>query len=89
MFTRMHTGQNAVILHTIDLVFFMHTNLFKLICGSDMDMILNRFLCFYNPIGLFQNVTKHKFLYQYFICFLTTLMSIFQTFVPQYSLYYV
>ena len=34
----------------ISVVFFAHSNLFKLICGSDMDMIRNDFAYFYNPI---------------------------------------
>ena len=59
--------------------------MFKVICGSDMDMILNHFFVFWEPKT--SNFTRHKFLDLFFsFCFLMTtkLMSIFQTFVPQY-----
>ena len=48
---------------TIDLIsaiFFTHPNLFKLICESDIDMILNHFCVFWKPNT--SNFTRHKFL---------------------------
>ena len=54
---------NVMVLHTIDLIsviFFTHPNLFKLICGSDMDMILNHFSVILKPNT--SNFTRHKFL---------------------------
>ena len=67
----------------ISFFLFKHPNLFELICGNDMDMMLNHFV-FLLPNT--SNCIRQKFIDLFFICFLKTaeLMSIFQTFVPQY-----
>ena len=39
---------NAMVIHTIDLIsviFFMRPYLIELICGSDMNMMLNHYFC--------------------------------------------
>ena len=68
----------------ISVICFAHPNQFKLICGSDMDMIRNNYIVasFYNPI--LQTLLDISF-YFYFIFLKTTkLMSIVQNFVPKY-----
>ena len=64
--------------------FFMHPYLNELIRGADMDMMLNHFCVFLYPNT--PNFTRHKI--YIFICVFkkTKLMSIFQTFVPQYMI---
>ena len=47
--------------------FFTDPNLFKLICGSDMDMILNLFFVFWEPNT--SNFIRHMFLYLFFYLF--------------------
>ena len=83
----MNAQPNAMVIHTFDIIyviFFMHPYLIELIRGADMDMMLNHFCVFlysYTP-----NFTRHKI--YIFICVFkkTKLMSIFQTFVPQYMI---
>ena len=74
-----------MVIHTIDLIviFSMHPYLIELICGSDMNMMLNHFCVFLYPNT--PNFTRHKFLdLPFYMFFLkkTKLISIFQTFVP-------
>ena len=71
-------------INLISAIFFTHPYLFKLICGSDIDMIRNNFCVFLLPKT--SNFTRNMFLGTFKICFLkiTKFSSIFQTFVPQY-----
>ena len=83
---QMHS-KNPMALHTFDLIsviFFAHPNLSKLICGSHMNMIRNNFCMFLKPNT--SKFTRHKILDLFFHLVLKTtkLLSIFQTFVPQY-----
>ena len=61
---------NTRVIHTIDLIsviFFMHPYLIELICGSDMNIMLNHFcvlLYLNNP-----KFTRHKFLDSSFYLF--------------------
>ena len=65
MDTQMHSQMRwpSTAIDLISVIFFAHPNLFKLICGSDMDMIRNNFCLFLQPN------TKHKFLDLYFYLF--------------------
>ena len=61
-------------------IFFIHPNLFKVICGFDMDMVLMS-----SELNT-SNFTKHMFLDLFFYLFFNDniLILIFQTIVPQY-----
>ena len=73
-----------MVIHTIDLISVMHPYLIELICGSDMNMMLNPF-CVFLYLNT-PNFTRHRFLDSSFHLFLkiAKLMLIFQTAVPQY-----
>ena len=64
---QMHS-QNPMALHTFDLIsvifFFVHPNLYKLICGSHMNMIRNYFCMFLKPNT--SKFTRHKILDLFF-----------------------
>ena len=68
MVTQMHsqTRWPSIAIDLISVIFFAHPNLFKLICGFEMDMIRNNFCVFYNPI---LQTLLHMFLELFFYLF--------------------
>ena len=62
---RSQTRWPSTAIDLISVIFLAHPNLFKLICGSDMDLIRNNFCVLLEPNTL--HFTRHKFLDLYVV----------------------